>query len=389
MSGVYMDDGATTKPMQEVVDAMIPYLTELYFNPSSLYAPAVNVKKDIENARKTIADFIGADTEEIYFTSGASESNNWVVRGWDDSYLSKCSTVIISTRIEHKSLIAALENPALFSKVCYCEVDSNGVVKTDSLKKLLQEHEGWNVLVTIGAANGEIGTVQPIEKIAEIVRTYPNAVFHTDATQILPHRKINVHEIGIDMLSASAQKFGGPKGIGFLYKRNGMDIAPLIRGAQEGGQRGGTYNAPGIIGMAKAAELTKRFIECGGVNEVESVRDYLMGKMKNLCCLVNGSEFNRLPNNVNVILPECVGGEELLYLLDMSNVYIGIGSACNSFSKEPSYILKSIGLTDDEAARTIRLTIPQGATYEDIDYVVNEIKKSIGLLKANYMPVDY
>lgn len=356
----------------------MPYLTgDKWYNPSSLYAPAVKVKQDVDKARKTVADFIGADAEEIIFESSATEANNHVIRGWDDLHAGTCS-LIVSTPIEHKSIMMALENPSLWSKVCYCDVDENGIVKLDALCDILEEHKSWDVLVTIGAANSEIGTVQPIEKIAEIVHSYKGAVFHTDATQLLPHQKIDVHEVEIDMLSASAQKFGGLKGTGFLYKNKDVDIATLIWGSQENGARGATENVAGIIGMAKAIELTECDIK--NVKAMELMRDCLIDRLEQIGCKLNGSRVKRLPNNVNV--QTGVNAESLLYMLDMSNIMIATGSACNSKSIEPSYVLKAIGLGDDEANSSIRLTISQDTTFEEIDEVVCEIERCIKLIKG-------
>jgi cysteine desulfurase len=380
MNEIYLDQSATSRPKQEVVEAMLPYLTDKYYNPSSLYSPAVKVKQDIENARKIIADFIEAEPEEIIFESSATEANNHVVRGWDDVHIGNKS-VIITTPIEHKSIMMALENPILHSNVCYCNVDDKGFVDLNHLHKLIKKHSDYDILVSIGAANSEVGTVQDIKAIGRLVRKYSNAVFHTDATQLLPYHKVDVNDMHIDMLSSSAQKFGGAKGVGFLYKKKSVELAPLIWGAQESGLRGSTENVAGIIGMAKAVELTE--IGMKDVGAMATVRDYLLYKLKKIGCSVNGSEESRLPNNANVILPDGVGGEEALYLLDMCNIFISVGSACSSTSKEPSYVLKSIGLTDDEAMRTSRITINQDTTINDVDNVIAELEKCIKLLGEN------
>ena len=388
MNTIYMDAAATSKPKLEVVEAMMPYLFgDKWYNPSSLYSPAVNVKNDIENARKIIANYINADTDEIYFTSGGSESNCWALQGFVNAWFdSRCTPVILTSNIEHKSIISCAKGNEI-AKVHFINVDNDGYIDIDELERWLfyytsndEEYNHYKILVSIQFANNEIGTIQPMKEISDIVHYY-GALLHTDAVQAFGQIHIDVNKLGIDMMSVSGHKIRTPKGIGFLYKKNDVEIVPLIFGSQEGELRGGTENVPYIIGMGKAVELADDNMK--NINAMSTVRDYLIYKLKKIGCSINGSESDRLPNNVNVILPEGVGGEESLYLLDMSGIYIGVGSACNSKSKEPSHVLKSIGLTDEEAMRTIRITISQDTTINEIDCVVEEIKKCIMLLGGN------
>lgn len=387
---LYLDNSATMKPRREVINTVIPYMTDKWYNPSSIYSCGVKVKKDIEDAREKISKFINSNASEIYFTSGASESNSTIVRGWDDAIhydknngvkLTEIKSYIITTPIEHKSIIEAVSNPMLYSEVMFCNVDENGLVNIEYLKNLLESLDNGHVLVSIGMANSEIGTIQDIKSIAELVHRY-NGVFHTDATQAICHIPIDVKDMGIDMLSASGQKFGGLKGSGFLYKRNDIDIQPLIYGSQERSIRGGTENTVGIIGMAKAVELIERYAKPDMCQRIAYIRDYFIDKLENIGCKLNGSREHRLPNNINVTLPHGLNGESMLYCMDLCDVYISTGSACNSKSIEPSPVLSAIGLGDD-AYNSIRITFPVGITKEEIDEVVSEMDRQIKILVNN------
>lgn len=374
---IYLDVAATTKPKQEVVDAMMPYLTgDKWYNPSSLYSPSVQVKRDIEEARKTVADFIGADADEIYFTSGGSEGNCWVVRGWDDANFDN-ESVIITTPIEHKSMMDAVDNPALRSDVYYCQVNSDGIVNISSLENLLKKNKGKKILVSIMLANNEIGSINDIKFISDLVHSY-NGVVHTDATQAFGQTPIIVDYLGIDMMTASGHKIGAPKGIGFLYKRSDVDIAPLIYGSQNNGKRGGTENVPYIIGLAKAVELAKRNVRERGSTAL--MRDYLIYKLKKIGCTINGSELHRLPNNISVVLPYGINAESMLYCLELCGLYVSTGSACNSHAVTPSYVLQSLNKRK-EALSTIRITIDSNITFKEVDKVICEMEKQIKLLK--------
>ena len=377
---IYLDNAATNKPKQEVVEAMMPYLTEQYYNPSSLYSPAVKVKEDIERARKVVGSFIKASGNEIYFTSSGSASNCWVVQG----FLNRCrrrnkEAVIITSVIEHKSIMECVEHMCVGTY--YVPVDAYGFINMEMLEAFLHDayNEAKEILVSIQLCNNEIGVIQDCKAIANLVHKY-DGIFHTDAVQCVGQIPIDVKELGVDLLSASAHKFGGIKGSGFLYKRKGIEIDPLIYGSQMDGMYGGTENVPYIIGMAKAIELCDVSEE--KIKDMCSKRDYFIGCLEyKFGCKLNGGSYPRLPNNINVTFPQNISGESLLYLLDMSDVYISTGSACNSMSIEPSYVLKAIGLTNDKAMRTLRFTIGSDITYNDINKVIEEIYNAIRLIE--------
>ncbi len=384
---IYLDEAATTKPSPEVISAMMPYLSEKWHNPSSLYSWASDVSKDVSKARKTVADFINAEEDEVFFTSGGSESNCWAIQG----FVTHRSAIeelpcIITTNIEHHSIMecTAMMNmlPCL---VWYVGVDEYGNVDIEELEEALKcmtkETKPSNVLVSIGMANNEIGTIQDIKKLSEIIHSY-GAIFHTDAVQAFGHIPIDVEDMGIDILSASGHKIGAPKGIGILYKRNGTEINPLIYGSQMDGMRGGTENVPYIIGMAKAVELIERYAKPDMCQRIAYTRDYFIDKLESIGCKLNGSRENRLPNNINVTLPHGLNGESMLYCMDLCDVYISTGSACNSKSIEPSPVLSAIGLGDD-AYNSIRITFPVGITKEEIDEVVGEMDRQIKILVNN------
>lgn len=388
MRNIYLDQAATSKPKQEVIDAMLPYLIgDKWHNPSSLYSSGVKVRQDIENARKTVADFIGANPDEIYFTSGGSESNCWAIQGFVNGWFdSRCTPVVLTSNIEHKSIISCAENNEI-AKTHFIGVDKNGFIDVDELEKWLlyyisndELYNHYKILVSVQFANNEIGTVQPIREVSDMVHHY-GALLHVDAVQAVGQIDIDVKKLGIDMMSASGHKIGTPKGIGFLYKSNDVEIMPLIFGSQEHGLRGGTENVPYIIGMSKAIELLNE--EWISKAHVYNNRDYLIKLLEDNGCKLIGSRDHRLPNNVNIMLPEGCGAEETMLVLDMSGIMCSTGSACNSRMVEPSYVLKAIGLSDEEAARCIRLTLPNDITIDDIDYVVEEIKKCIKLLGGN------
>ena len=364
--------------IETIADAMRDY----WQNPSSLYA--TNVKKKIDECRTNIANFINAKPEEIIFTSGASESNNVAIRGWADYQLIHGLHLpsIITTPIEHKSIIELVKNEAANSYVYYCDVDKYGFVDYESLVYWLNICEDKPVLVSIGMANNELGTVQGIKEISELVHRH-NGILHVDATQILPYIPVDVELLVIDMMSASGHKISPVlKGIGFLYKRNSVNIKPLIYGAQENGMRGGTENVFGIIGLSKALEYCDT--SCDKYIEMCSKRDYFIEKLTSkFGCKLNGHKNHRLPNNINVTFSKNITGEALLYMLDMAGIAISVGSACNSKSIEPSHVLKAIGLSDEESMRTVRISLPSDITYEEINNVVDEIDKAIKLIEIN------
>lgn len=379
---IYLDSAATANYNNRddiIIDTITSAMKKYWQNPSSLYA--TNVKEEVNRCRKQVADFVGAKSNEIYFTSGASESNNWCIRGWVDKNVNSCSMVnIITTPIEHKSILEAVNNPNLGACIKYCNVDEYGLVDYNSLKRLLSFREGEPILVSIGMANNEIGTIQNIDEISELVHSY-GGILHVDATQAFGHVPIDVNELGIDMMSASGHKISPVlKGIGFLYKRNDIDIQPLIYGSQENGLRGGTENTFGIIGLSKALELCD--VSSMNVTKLCKKRNYFIDLLESkFGCKLNGSEF-RLPNNINVTFPQNITGESLLYTLEMSDIYVSTSSACNSKEIKPSYVLEAIGLNDEQAMKTVRFTLPDDITYEEIDRVVEELDKAIKVIEV-------
>lgn len=384
---IYLDS-ASTAEFREVdniiISAMTNAMKDYWQNPSSLYATAV--RREINKSRTSIAKFINASGDEIYFTSGASESNNWAIRGWVNKVLKNTfqDADIITTKIEHKSILEIVKNKDFGVNVYYCDVDEFGVVDNESLEcllKNLKKLDHRQILVSIGMANNEIGTIQYIKEISDLVHKY-GGILHTDATQALPYMPVDVEKLGIDMLSASGHKFSPVlKGVGFLYKRNSIDIQPLIYGAQENGLRGGTENTFGIIGLGEAIKYCdvsqKRILEM--YDKTDCFIEFLKFKFG---CRLNGASGFRLPNNVNVTFPQNITGEALLYMLDLSGISISTGSACNSSSIEPSHVLKAIGLSDKDAMRTVRFTISLDTTYEDISRVIDEIGKAIKIIEA-------
>lgn len=382
---MYLDNASTTKVKPEVIDAMMPYLEEKWHNPSSLYSDATYAKIAVDDAMNAVADLIGAKLDEIYFTSGGSESNCWAIQGFVNNRLAKHRVpVVITTDIEHKSIIECVKNLSI-TVTYFLHVDNKGFIDIEELEGVIKEaiDKGAapkDILISIQFANNEIGTIQDVARIGSLAHLY-GCVFHTDAVQAFGHLWINVDTMGIDMLSASAHKIGGPKGTGVLYIRKNVDIHPLIYGSQMDGMRGGTENVAGIVGMAKAVKLLGNYLSD---NEWTSdVRDDFIDMLENIGCRLNGPRGkNRLPNNINVVLPYNINGETLLYSLDVDDIQIGTGSACNSRSIEPSHVLKAIGLTDDEASKCIRITIDSDFADYDTDYVVGAIKKSLKVLKG-------
>ena len=371
---IYLDSAATTKPKQRVIDAMMPYFNIKWQNPSALYSRAKNIKDDINNARKTVANYINADASEIYFTSSGSESNCWAIQGFMNKY--KEVSCVITSNIEHKSITDCVNN---MSNHYFVGVDSDGFINIKELEETL-EHCKFrydNILVSIQFANNEIGTIQHIKEIAKLVHKY-NGVFHTDAVQAFGHIPIDVQELDIDMMTASGHKIGTPKGVGFLYKKSSIEINPLIYGSQMDGMRGGTENVPYIIGMAKAVDLVRRDTEYQ--LRMTILRNNFITQLKALGCSINGSTKERLPNNISITFSQNVTGEAIVYGLDTSDIYIGTGSACNSSSIKASHVLKAIGLSDEDAYKTIRITLDDNVTMDEIDETVQEISKLIQLL---------
>lgn len=375
---IYLDNAATTRTAPEVVEAMLPYFSEYYGNASTVYEFGQKSKEAISKARETIAKAIGAKENEIYFTGGGSESDNWALKATAEAYKSK-GRHIITSKIEHHAILHTcewLEQNGF--EVTYLDVDEFGVVKLEELKKAIRPD---TILISIMFANNEIGTIEPVEEIGKIAKEH-GILFHTDAVQAFGQVPIQVDELNIDMLSASAHKLNGPKGIGFLYIRKGVKIRSFLHGgAQERKRRAGTENVPGIVGFGKAVELALASMEERAARERE-LRDYLMERvLKEIpFTRVNGDRTNRLPNNVNLCF-QFVEGESLLIMLDMKGICGSSGSACTSGSLDPSHVLLAIGLPHEIAHGSLRLTLGSDTTREDMDTVVEAIKEIVTQLR--------
>ena len=375
---IYLDNAATTKTSEEVVAAMLPYFTEYYGNPSSVYEFASESKKAVSNARRTIAETLGAQENEIYFTAGGSEADNWALKATAEAYQSK-GKHIITTKIEHHAILHTAEYLEKRGfEITYIGVDENGVVKVDELEKAIRPD---TILISVMFANNEIGTIQPIKEIGEIAKKH-GVLFHTDAVQAYGQLPINVDELHIDMLSSSGHKLNGPKGIGFLYIRKGVKIRSFVHGgAQERKRRAGTENVPGIVGYGKAAEIAAKTMKERTAKEIE-LRDHLIDRVlaEVPYTRLNGHRTNRLPNNANFSF-QFVEGESLLIKLDMKGICASSGSACTSGSLDPSHVLLAIGLPHEIAHGSLRLTLNEEIEKEDIDYVVDNLKEIVAHLR--------
>ena len=379
MKTIYLDNAATTQTYPEVLDAMLPFFTEHYGNPSSIYSFAGEAGKAVDEARRTIASAIGADASEIYFTGGGSESDNWALKATAEAYASK-GKHIITSKIEHHAILHTCEWLAKYGiEVTYLDVDENGLVSPEALKAAIRPD---TILVSIMTANNEIGTIEPIAELGRIAHE-AGALFHTDAVQAFGHIPINVDEMNIDMLSASGHKFNGPKGIGFMYIRKGVKIRSFIHGgSQERSRRAGTHNVPGIVGMAKAASLAVEQMNERIAYETK-LRDHLIERVLNEIPYVrlNGHRTNRLPNNANFCF-RFIEGESMLILLDQNGICGSSGSACTSGSLDPSHVLLAIGLPHEIAHGSLRLTLSEKTTMEDIDFTVDKLKEIIERLRS-------
>jgi len=375
---IYLDNAATTKTRPEVVEAMLPYFTELYGNPSSIYEFSAQVKRAIDEARAKVAKVIGADSSEIFFTGGGTEADNWALKAAAEAYASK-GNHIITSKIEHHAILHTceyLEKKGV--EVTYIDVDENGIIKLEQLEKAIRP---TTILISVMFANNEIGTIQPIKEIGEIAKKH-GILFHTDAVQAYGQIPIDVNEMNIDMLSASAHKLNGPKGIGCLYIRKGTKVRSFIHGGgQERSRRAGTENVPGIIGFGKAAEIALETMEERAQKEIR-LRDLLMKRIMDEIPFVriNGDKVRRLPNNVNVSF-QFIEGESLLIMLDMNNICASSGSACTSGSLDPSHVLLAIGLPHEIAHGSLRLTVGYENTEDEINYTVDRIKEIVEKLR--------
>ena len=384
---IYLDNAATTKTHPDVVEAMLPYFNERFGNPSSVYGFGSDNKVVIEKQREIIAKAIGAKNNEIYFTAGGTESDNWALIETVEAYKSK-GNHIITSKIEHHGILHTcmyLEKQGC--KVTYLDVDENGVINLDELKEAISPE---TILISIMAANNEIGTYQPLKEIGKIAKER-GVLFHTDAVQVFGKEPIHVEECNIDMLSASAHKLNGPKGIGFLYIRKGVKIQSFIHGGgQERKRRAGTENVPGIVGFGKATEIAMATME-DRIEKERKLQTYLINRIEQEVpfAVLNGDRVNRLANNVNFSF-RFIEGESLLIMLDMRGVCASSGSACTSGSLDPSHVLLALGLPHELAHGSLRLTLNEETTIEELDYTINAIKEIVQKLR-NMSPLyeDY
>ena len=375
---IYLDNAATTKTAPEVVEAMLPYFSEHYGNPSSIYSLGTESKKVVSEVRESIAKSLGAANNEIYFTAGGSEADNWAIKATAEAYAQKGKHIITSA-IEHHAVLHTCEYLEKRGfEVTYVGVDENGILKLDELEKAIRPD---TILISVMFANNEIGTIQPIKEIGRIAKEH-DVLFHTDAVQAYGQLPINVDEYQIDMLSASAHKLNGPKGIGFLYIRKGLKTRSFIHGgAQERSRRAGTENVPGIVGLGAASARAFSRMEEKTKKEIE-LRDYLIRRIEEEVpyCRLNGDRTQRLPNNVNFSF-RFVEGESLLIMLDMRGICASSGSACTSGSLDPSHVLLAIGLPHEIAHGSLRLTLSEENTKEELDTTVEAIKEIVARLR--------
>ncbi len=375
---IYLDHAATTATRPEVVEAMLPYFTENFGNPSSVYKFSNVNKEAIASARQIIAKSLNGDSKDIYFTAGGSESDNWALKETARVYANK-GKHIITSKIEHHAILHTcqfLEKEGY--EVTYVNVDENGIIKLDELKAAIRPD---TILISVMFANNEIGSIQPIKEIGAIAREH-GVLFHTDAVQAYGQLPIDVEDMNIDMLSASGHKLNGPKGVGFLYIRKGIKIRNLIHGGgQERARRAGTENVPGIVGLGKAAEIAVDTMEERTNKELE-LRDYLIDRViaEIPYTRLNGHRTDRLPNNVNFSF-QFIEGESLLIMLDMAGICGSSGSACTSGSLDPSHVLLAIGLPHEIAHGSLRLTLGDENTKEEIDFVIDKLKEIVQRLR--------
>lgn len=386
---VYLDNAATTKPEKAVVEAMLPYLTEEYGNPSGLYEPATKNKKAVNQARRQIAALIGCDHRELFFTSGGTESDNWALIGIAEQLEEKGKHIITSS-IEHHAILHSCDYLRKRGfEITLLPVGEDGLVDPKSLQKSIRED---TILVSVMYANNEVGTIQPIKELCRLAHE-KNVLFHTDAVQAVGQIPIDVKALGVDLLSISAHKLHGPKGVGALYVKEGVKLQSFQHGgAQERGRRAGTENVPAIVGFGKAAELaTERLaaeMQQGGMTEQQKLRDYLIERvLKEIpYARLTGHRTQRLPGNASFCF-QFTEGETLLILLDMEGICASSGSACTTGSREPSHVLTALGLPPEVTRGSVRLTLSHATTQEEIDYAIDKMKEIIA--KARSLSQDY
>jgi cysteine desulfurase len=375
---IYLDNAATTPTDPEVLKEMLPYFCEKYGNASSVYGLGQESRQAVTKARKQIADALNADEGEIYFTAGGSESDNWAIKAAAEAFQSKGKHIITSS-IEHHAVLNTCEYLEKRGfEVTYLKVDSDGLIDIGELEAAIRPD---TILISIMFANNEIGTVEPVKEISETAKKH-GILFHTDAVQAFTHVPIDVKELGIDMLSASGHKFNGPKGVGFLYIRKGVRIKSFVHGGQqEKGKRAGTENVPGIVGIGKAAELAMSTLKERAEKEIK-LRDHLIDRILGEIpyTRLNGHREKRLPNNTSFCF-RFIEGESLLMWLDMAGICGSSGSACTSGSLDPSHVLIAIGLPHEIAHGSLRLTLSEKNTLEEMDYVVDCIKETVDKLR--------
>ena len=376
---IYLDNAATTRTAPEVVEAMLPYFTEYYGNAGSIYGLAGESRKALLRARERIAGTLGAEANEIYFTAGGSESDNWALKAVFEAWQDK-GKHIITSRIEHHAVLHTCEYlEKMGARVTYLDVDSEGLVDPGQLERAIRPD---TILISVMAANNEVGTIQPVKEIGEIAAAH-GILFHTDAVQAYGHLPLAVQECHIDLLSASAHKFNGPKGAGFLYVGKKAGIRSFIHGGQqERGRRAGTENVPGIVGMAAAARRAHEHMEERAQKE-RMLRDYLIGRIEAeiLDVSLNGHRTRRLPNNVNISFAG-MEGETMLIMLDMAQICASAGSACTSGAVDPSHVLLAMGLSKERARGSLRLTLSEENTREELDTVVEELSRIVARVRG-------
>ncbi len=376
---IYLDNAATTRTAPEVVEAMLPYFTEYYGNAGSIYGLAGESRKALLRARETIAGTLGAEANEIYFTAGGSESDNWALKAVFEAWQDK-GRHIITSRIEHHAVLHTCEYlEKMGARVTYLDVDSEGLVDPGQLERAIRPD---TILISVMAANNEVGTIQPVKEIGEIAAAH-GVLFHTDAVQAYGHLPLAVQEYHIDLLSASAHKFNGPKGAGFLYAGKKAGIRSFIHGGQqERGRRAGTENVPGIVGMAAAARRAHEHMEERAQKE-RMLRDYLIGRIETEIpdVALNGHRTRRLPNNVNFSFAD-MEGETMLIMLDMAQICASAGSACTSGAVGPSHVLLAMGLSKERARGSLRLTLSEENTREELDTVVEELARIVARVRG-------